>query len=222
MSTYNYTKPISPSGLKLYKTCPRQWADRYVLGNKPPERAQSNRGTDLHLELELFFTGAQPYPVSNRALRPWQRFMENLSIIPHTTEGEVAVRKDWTATTFNDPEANYRGKYDLKLNGDSSVLDVFDWKSGKIYPDHESQGLSYCAMEPGEFQSYRTHFVYLDIPTHVETRVYAGPRIVQERSVLSDTIEFVRLDTEYRPTPSPACNWCHLSWRKGGSCRAAR
>jgi len=220
MSIYN--KALSPSGLKLFKECPFKWADRYVAGNYPPARAASDRGTELHLELELFFTGAQPYPAANKTLRPWQRFMEGLSIKPHTAEGEVAVLSDWSQTTFNDPNANYRGKYDLKLDGNPKVLDIFDWKSGKIYPDHEFQGLSYCAMEPGRYLVYRTHFVYLDIPTHVETRDYLAPKIVVERIKLTEEIDFLRNSMVYPPKPGSGCYYCHLSWRKGGTCRAAR
>lgn len=217
-----YTKPLSPSGLKLYNDCPRLWADKYVHGNNPPSRGASDRGTELHLLLELFFTGAQPYPTANKALRPWQRFMEALSVKPNTAEGEMAVLKDWTPTHFGDPNANYRGKADLELTGDPTIYDVFDWKSGKIYPEHEAQGLSYCAMSTSGARVFRTHFVYLDIPTHVETRSYPAERVALERSNLEASIEFVRLDEEYRPKPGPKCYYCHKSWRKGGDCRAAR
>lgn len=218
----NYTKPVSPSGLKKYHQCPFMWADNYVHGNKPPAKKASDRGTDLHAYLEEFFRGNTPFPSQTRALRPWQRFMESLSVKPNVPEGEVAVYADWRPTTFDDPEANYRGKYDLKVQEQPRVLDIFDWKSGRIYPDHEGQGLSYCAMEPGDYDLYRTHFVYLDIPTHVESREYISQRIAQERVKLSAEIQVLRLDTEYRKKPGPHCNYCHLSWRKGGECRAAR
>lgn len=217
-----YAKALSPSGLKLFHECPRKWHDRYVLGNKPPNRSASDRGTELHLELELFFQGRQPYPAANKALRPWQRFMETLSTKPNVPEGEVAVMADWAPTHFEDPNANYRGKYDLKVQEVPKTLDIFDWKSGKIYPDHEAQGLSYCAMEPGEFNKYRTHFVYLDIPTHVETRQYDAARVAKERVDLSAQILVVREATEFPPNPASHCYYCHLSWRKGGSCGAAR
>lgn len=216
-----YTKPIAPSGLKKHRTCPFQWADQYVFGNKPPEKNTSNRGIDMHGVLEEFFKGTTAYPSNDRALRPWQPFMEGLNAKPHTAEGKVAVRRDWTKCGFWDEDANYRGVYDLKIE-QSRILDIFDWKSGKIYPDHEEQGLSYCAMEDGEYDLYRTHFVYLDIPTHVETRVYAPKRIIDERGSLTQQINVVRTDTEYKPRPGPHCNWCHLSYKKGGKCRAAR
>lgn len=217
-----YDKALSPSGLKKFKTCPFQWHDQYVLGNRPPEKGASNRGIDLHAVLEEFFKGERAYPTSDRVLRPWQPFMEGLAAKPNVPEGEVAVRSDWTQCGFYDDDAYYRGKYDLKLVGSPDVLDIFDWKSGKIYPDHEEQGLSYCAMEPGAYSKYRTHFVYLDVPTHVETREYGAGRIQVERDGLSSSIDYIRMTDIHEPRPGPHCNWCHLSYRKGGKCKSAR
>lgn len=218
-----YDKALSPSGIKKFKTCPFQWADQYVHGNRPPEKTASNRGIDLHAVLEEFFKGQRPYPTGDRVLRPWQPFMEGLAAKPNVPEGDVAVRSDWSQCGFFDDDAYYRGKYDLKLQAEPRVFDAFDWKSGKIYPaDHEFQGLSYCAMEPESYDIYRTHFVYLDIPTHIETREYTPQRIEKERVHLGSIIDFIRVTEVYPQTPGPHCNWCHLNYKKGGKCRVAR
>jgi hypothetical protein len=217
-----YDKALSPSGIKKFKTCAFAWHDQYVLGNKPPEKNASNRGIDLHAVLEEFFKGERAYPSNDRVLRPWQPLMEGLAAKPNTPEGEVAVRSDWTQCGFFDKDAYYRGKYDLKSMDSPDVLDIWDWKSGKIYPDHEEQGLSYSAMEPGEYNLYRTHFVYLDVPTHVESREYPATRIEKERITLSSTIDYIRVTDVHPPRPGPHCNWCHLNYKKGGKCHAAR
>lgn len=220
-STERYTKPIAYSGLEIYGECPLRWADQYILGNKPPQRTTADRGVDMHTSLEDFFKGGC-YPSADKVLRPWQPFMEGLNAKPHTAEGEVAVRADWTQCGYWDKEANYRGKYDLKIEEEPRVLDLFDWKSGKIYPKHEAQGLSYCAMEPGEYDVYRAHFVYLDAPCHVETREYPASKVETQRVKISQNIEEIRSATFFPPKPGNHCRYCHKSYKLGGDCRAAR
>jgi hypothetical protein len=221
-SPERYLKPIAYSGIEMYEECPLKWADQYILGNKPPARTTADRGTDMHLMLELFFKGMAPFPAADKALRPWQRFMEALSVKTHTAEGEVAVRADWSQCGYWDKDANYRGKYDLKIQDEPRILDLFDWKSGRVYPKHESQGLSYCAMEPGDYDTYRTHFAYLDAPTHVETREYPAAKIEAERAKISVRIEAIREAIFYPPKPGNQCRYCHKSYKLGGDCNAAR
>lgn len=216
-----YTKPIAYSGIETYEACPLKWADQYILGNRPPARTTADRGTELHELLEAFFRGGA-YPAADRVLRPWQPVMEGLNAKRHTAEGEVAVRADWSKCGYWDRDANYRGKYDLKIEDEVRVLDLFDWKSGKIYPKHEAQGLSYCAMEPGQYDIYRTHFVYLDAPCHIETREYSPVRVEAERIKISERIEQIREAPFYPAKPGNHCRYCHKSYKLGGDCRAAR
>ena len=87
-----------------------------------------------------------------------------------------------------------------------------------MYPDHPEQGFDYCALSI-PFETYSTHFVYLDIPTHVETRRYTWTEVEARRQHLDNILDVIRLDEEYLPTPSEqACRWCSLSWRRGGDC----
>lgn len=219
--TDRYEKPISYSQMAEYDTCPFKFADRHRMGNKPPERSASNRGQELHDKLEEFFTGRSPFPSQDRVLRPWQRLMEGLSLKNPSAEGEVAARKDWSSCGWWDKDCDKRGKHDLRIyEGDS--VDIFDWKSGQIYPDHEKQGENYCALEPGAYRIYRTHFAYLDAPLVVHTREYAHDQVLGMRNKIDAKIEVMRSDLLCAPTPSSKCYYCHLSYKKGGPCGAAR
>jgi hypothetical protein len=211
----------SYSSLSLYKKCPKAWADRYVNKNRGPQSPAASRGDILHAKLEQFFLGKSAYPSGDKVLAPWQRFMENLTIYQPSPEAQFAVDEEWHPCTYDSPTARMRGKADLTyVDGDRRH--ILDWKSGRVYPDHESQGLSYVALDPVEMVYYTTTFVYLDIPVHVVPRNYENIHKRVEIGKLNTLIDTVSNDTVYEATPSyESCKYCHLSWRVGGECKRA-
>lgn len=220
----SYEKPISYSGLKVFKQCPRLWESRYLLKEKPPKSKAADRGTAMHDLLEKFFKGEIQFPHGDPTLNKWRRFMEYLTTFSPSAEMELAVKKDWSETTFDDPDAYYRGKADLSHEEDQGeTLAVYDWKSGRIYDDHPEQGLTYISLTvKKEYARYRTKFVYLDLPLQVKNNEYTAEQRDQHIISLREDIEKVRTCEDFTPTPSPnACKWCHLSWRKGGRCKNA-
>lgn len=220
----SYEKPISYSGLKLFKQCPRLWESRYILKEKPPKSKAADRGTMMHDLLEKFFKGEIQFPHGDPTLNKWRRFMEYLTTFSPSAEMELAVKEDWSETTFDDPEAYYRGKADLSHEEDSGeTLVTYDWKSGKIYEDHPEQGKTYMSLSvKKEYRTYRNKFVYLDLPLEVRVQEYTAQERVDHILVLRQEIEKVRTCEEFIPTPSQnACRWCHRSWRKGGDCKDA-
>jgi hypothetical protein len=91
-----------------------------------------------------------------------------------------------------------------------------------VYPDHESQGLTYVAMDCTDVEKYQTEFVYLDMPTITVPRNYERVHRKAEIEKLYNIITTISEDTEYEATPShEACKYCHLSWRGGGECTKA-
>ena len=217
-----YTKPVSPSGLKLFKKCPFRWKAQYIDGYRPPSNKYADRGTDLHGELESFFRGFGQYPYGLPALAPWRRFMEALTVYKPHPEVEMAVDATWSPVPFDDDTAYFRGKADLKHdNMEASVLWLYDWKSGKIYDDHEQQGEDYVCLS-GEYENYIVSFVYLDQPLTVVPFKYSHSQRTMMIAKRKEDIERLRNETEFKPTPSNyVCKWCPLSWRNGGTCNAA-
>ena len=216
-----YDKPISYSGKKLYQRCPYAWAWAYIHGNRSEQGRAAARGEELHKLLEEFFLGNTPYPKTEKTLRPWQRYMENLAAQGLAPEAEVGVRDDWTKCKFDDPKAYARGKLDGRLV-QARKLKIFDWKSGKVYDDHEFQGEMYIALEGTDGYEYETHFVYLDQYPLVKSRTYGVDAHIPIRDTLKVEIDAIRLATDYPPTPSESkCQWCDISWRRGGHCTKA-
>lgn len=207
-----YTKPISYSGKSLYKKCPKKWHDAYVLGNRSPSGAAAERGVMLHEMLEYYFKDAACYPTGNACLAKWEPYMSALKARGLIAEGEVGVFEDWSPATFDDPLAWARGKIDGELAA------LYDWKSGKIYDDHEDQSKMYVAMR----DKREAHFVYLDIPHHVQIWKYTDGQVQDFRGEIDEEIRIIRADEEWLPKPSQKeCGWCKLSWRNGGSCTSA-
>lgn len=213
-----YNKPISYSGKSLFKQCPKKWHNQYILGNRGPSNPAAERGTRLHEQLEKFFMGGV-FPRGIVVLRPWRQFMEALTLESPSPEAELAVLSDWTPTTFDDEGAYYRGKADLQYIKDDT-LHIFDWKSGRVYPEHSEQGLSYVAMG-AEVENYKTYFVYLDSPLTVHTYDYTAKQRLEEQEKLSEEIEVIRLAEDYPGTPNQYCRYCPMNWRTGGECHAA-
>jgi CRISPR/Cas system-associated exonuclease Cas4 (RecB family) len=213
-----YDKPISYSSKKLYFQCPRRWHDRYILGNKEPGGPAAERGTRLHESLENFFLGGE-YPTNEHALRVWADFMHDLRDKGGVPEAQLAVTKDWKPCGFKDPEAYYRGMADLIVTHETGTV-IYDWKSGKIYPDHENQGMSYVAMRPATGKM-TTGFVYLDHHPAVSEFEYTAADRDDIIQVLRDEIETIRNDQIHAPRGGDHCRWCRLSWRNNGKCAEA-
>ena len=215
-----YSKPLSYSGLSLYKRCPRRWHNTYILGNREQSGKAAERGTYLHELLESYFQGKTPYPSGNSALAPSQSFMEGLARHDAVAEGEVAVNQNWQPVGYEDEEAFFRGKKDLDIPAGETLL-LFDWKSGRVYDDHVFQGEAYSALTPG-FGRYIVHFVYLDQPHTILRWEYSAEEVVAIRERLTEQIMEVRSAENYDPIPGDHCGWCPLSWRNGGDCKRAR
>lgn len=215
-------RPHSYSSISTYRKCPKYFHWCYVLGNKTPPNASADRGTELHSLLEEFFKGGS-YPSTNRTLKPWQRFMEALTVHKVVAEMECAVTSEWNPAPYESEGAYARGKFDLRSHEGDNVH-IYDWKSGRIYDSHKGQAEMYVALDmtPYVGAHYYTHFVYLDIPLHVETMPYSLAKKGAIRDNLKTIIDTINDATEYKATPSTdSCKYCPLSWRKGGECREA-
>lgn len=233
--TVYYDKPLSYSSIALFKKCPRAWAEVYLLGRRTPAGPAAERGTLLHAAIEGYFQTGQPsylkeYPVLER----WQGFMDDMRRDWPGVKAEVdfARSEGWGVTAFDSPSAIFRGRLDAyavrqppmrqpAVRTPSCTL-IADWKSGKPYPDHEEQGLTYVALAPIT-DEYLVQIVYLDSdPKEILAKRFTRADREAKITSLAQDIERVRTTEDHWPTPSvDACRWCNLNWRKGGSCRAA-
>jgi len=214
-----YDKPLSYSSLKLYERCPKLFLSVKKNEATITYGPAADRGTTIHGYIEDYFNG-RPYNKAERALKPWRGYFDNLRVLSPEPECEVAVDSLWQPVDYDDPSAYFRGRLDLRYVVDSTCY-IKDWKTGKEYPDHPRQGLSYIALNPG-FEEYRVEFVYLDQYPLVRERVYDRTDFDAAVSDLVSQIRIVRADEEFAATPSMnSCHNCPLNWRVGGGCKDA-
>lgn len=215
-----YDKPLSYSGLSLYRRCPRAWKHTYIDGNRGEPGKAAIRGTKLHEALEAYFSGGL-WPEDNNVLRPWKSFIYDLATLFPTPEEQVAVTRDWEPTGFEDPTANLRGAFDLSYQHEGTLF-IIDWKSGQQYASHQDQAAMYAVLGRAiypDVERVEASMVYLDIPKEFSTWRYDHTLLDEIMGSIEDQVCIVRSDEEYLPTPSQSgCKWCQLSWRNGGSC----
>lgn len=213
----SYTKPISYSSKKLYFQCPKRWYHQYILGEREPTGKAAQRGTMIHELLENFFLGGSWPTLPD--IKEWETLMHELREQSPSPEAELAVNVNWEPVAFDDPDAYYRGKADLIITTDGQ-LSILDFKTGRIYPDHEGQGASYVAMHPATAEM-STGFIYLDHPLQVTEYHYTPADRDVIIAELKSEIETIRNDTEHKARGGDHCRWCPQSWRNSGKCEVA-
>ena len=218
-----YDKPLSYSGISLYRRCPRAWKHTYIDGHRSPPAKAAMRGTRLHEALETYFGGGN-WPEGNDVLRPWKAQMHEFATYFPVPEEQLAVLPNWTATTFDDEEAQYRGAVDLSYSYQDTLY-ILDWESGQQYSTHQDQADMYACLGMSTYDMYEkveVSMVYLDIPKVITKWEYDAPKITLLKELWDEEADRLRLDVDHLPTPSQTgCKWCPLSWRNGGSCDKA-
>ena len=152
--------PLSPSRLRLLRTCPRGFEQRYVLGRKEPASLPAEGGTGAHLALEhlvrcrlerntlsdedvaqaLAIACAELVPeaaadVRQIVRRAWTNGW--LPDFPSDAEGvglelAVALDRDGQPVDWDAPEALWRGRLDLCWRENRGTLAVCDdWKTSR-------------------------------------------------------------------------------------------
>ncbi len=218
----SYDKPMSYSGLSLWRECPRKWFHRYKEGYYEPPGPAAVRGTEVHSDLELYFAAEEGQEVQmkhHKILTPWLRKLSEFYGLGAEPEGEVAVDSNWKRVAWDSPDAYFRGIIDLRWR-DENVVHILDWKTGRIRANHVYQGEAYVALEE-DADDYRTHFAYIDHPTIIHTRPYTDSERHAFQQKIGEEIEEVRNARDYPETPGNGCRWCALNWRSGGPCKKA-
>lgn len=127
----------SHSGLKQFKTCPRQYHEVKVLQKWPREEtAQTLYGTRLHEQAELFIRDGRPLDEEFKFLQPT---LDALAEMPgrKLPEYEMALTHTLQPCEFTSKNYWVRGIADLVVvDDDNLTARIFDYKSGSDkYPD---------------------------------------------------------------------------------------
>jgi hypothetical protein len=210
--------PWSLSKLGTFEKCRARYKYRYIDGLKEPKGAAASRGIDKHKIVEDFVAGiTEALPAD---LSYYHGFLSNVRQSGGKAELQLALRADWTPCAFGDSDAWWRGVLDALVVLESKAH-VFDWKTGKIYDDHDDQKDLYAAAVFSTYSEVEeivaTH-VYLDLGQNREKR-YTRADLPAIRARWEGRVNSLLSAEAFFPNPQYSCRWCGFAKANGGPCR---
>jgi hypothetical protein len=209
----------SLSALGQFEKCQLKYKFKYIDKLPEPRGAAANRGVDNHKIFEDVMLGKQELPAEYSY---YTQMLNDLKTKENFPECKISLTSDWTPTAWDAPDVWFRGILDLKVM-EGSAATVVDWKTGKIYPDHDDQksiySLAVFSQHP-EVQSVRAQHVYIDLGKTRE-KVFSRDQVPELRSHWNSRASFLARTgpEDMIPNPGYHCRWCNFSAAKGGPCR---
>lgn len=216
--------------------CGAKYEYKYI--KKIPEKrgAAADRGIEFHKIIENFITRPSPEPLPP-GLDYYTQFFNTLRGQEIYPEYKVALTREWKPTSWDAEDAWFIGVLDLKLleRGDGAVspeegvkrvIDpvsavIYDWKTGKIYPEHDDQKALYSLAvfsEHPTLQRVRAIHVYTDLGQNREV-TYDREQMHSLRELWTSRANHLEERKIFIPEPSFMCRYCSFSRGNGGPCR---
>jgi hypothetical protein len=214
----------SLSALSTFEQCAAKYDYRYNQKLPEPPSPSAARGITKHSIVEDYICTRE-----HRELPPellyYKDFFDGLrqrtigvDLFP---EYKISLSREWLPCGWDAADRWYRGVLDLLVFPDEANAVVYDWKTGKIYDDHNDQKEIYAAAVFCAFpnvQNVRAIHVYFDLAKNREMLFFRGmldsikTRWLQRVQRLEDCVEYI-------PNPSFMCRYCAFSRYNGGPCR---
>lgn len=214
----------SLSALSLFERCKYAYWNRYILGIKDNRlrTGPAARGTDIHKEIELYLT--EGHPLSHAVNSYWHGALNDIKRYPFWAEHRIALDRNWQPVKWEDGWLQMI--IDLKVQKPGGYT-VYDWKTGKQYPEHFEQKELYALgvhAEHPEENSIRTVHVYLDLyqQTPREYHRDSMPARRTQWNVRVAKLEKYIADGDkgqWIPEKNHFCRSCQFSKVNGGSCK---
>jgi len=218
--------PHSYSSWSTFNKCPARYKYSYIEKVPVPEgepHPAMARGTEIHDSIEQYVLGEQEYlhPDIHQKYGQWVfGLRESYECAP---ELRFAMTRNWKPTKWDAKNAWVRGFLDLKLESDEDLI-VYEWKTGRMYDDHQDQRFLYGMVALQLFTGYSTatvHGVYFD----QKRKDWPDPENYDRENLpfmqAEWTKRFTRLETEevFPPNPTFLCKYCPFSTEAGGPCQ---
>jgi len=166
---------VSATSIKLYKSCPRRWYERYVLGKKGETSAAMQRGQEVHRQLEEYLTSGTKPDSSDEGLIA----KSGLKHLPEPSK-DHDVEISLESLPIEDTPAPFKGFIDLYMSEDKTedgIPEVVDHKTTSNFKyaltakdlSEDTQMLIYAAhvLHNTEAEFVRlTHVCYLTKPPY--------------------------------------------------------
>lgn len=215
----------SLSALTLFERCKFAYKCRYLLHlpDNRPKGGPAQRGIDTHKEIEMFLL--HNHPLSLELGRKWGYAFTEIKNYPIEIEHKIGLSRNWEVVPWND--AWLRMVLDLKAHKPPSYT-VYDWKTGKEYPEHYEQKELYSLgvmCEDPLVKSVKAVHVYLDLGRQTQREYHRdslNARRAQWDSRAQKMEEYVKQGANHPgwiPEPNFLCRYCQYSKAAGGPCK---
>lgn len=210
--------PFSYSQYAKHKRCGLQYKFSYIDKLPEPSSAAMSRGSMLHDAMEALALGKSDLlPTAINQFQQWLlELREGGGLEP---EKRVAFDADWNPTDWDTCE--YRMIFDLYVAPKGPTLNIYEYKTGKMYPEHTQQRMFYglggllCTPEATEVN---VTGVYLD--KNIRERSYFHRDMLEAmKANWRQRFENVANPETWIPNPGYHCRWCAFSKANGGPCQ---
>lgn len=211
----------SISRLLLWEKCPYAAKLKHIVKETEASSYSSDRGDTIHKRGEQYLLGnIRGVPAG------FEKFAKDLrSFKSHDAKPELdlAVTVAWRPTTWNDWNGAWcRGRGDAVIPpGDDPVVNVVDYKTGKVYDHHADQLELMALLCFSHFPTAKLaigELWYLD-SGQLDRREVPKRSVGKLRDKWTARVEPMLRDTKFKATPSAdACRFCGFHQQRGGSC----
>lgn len=214
------TLRLSYSKYSTYDKCPRKFKFRYIDKLEEPKGTAMSRGTEIHNSVEAFLRGHtdQLHPDIHSYYGQFMFALRNAGAIP---EVQIAVDTLWNPIAWDAEDGYIRSVIDAHIPPTDGTVRVYEWKTGKVYPDHHDQRELYAVKMKSlypEAKMVEVTGVYFDLKKNSAT--YLHPDYYQEMKIelWDNKMRRILRDKEFIPNPSYGCRFCHFRKDNGGPC----
>lgn len=206
----------SYSRYSTYKKCPAKFKYKYLDGLQEPKTFATNRGSELHLAIELYLRNEVDKLPDELGF--YQGFFDTLKHQNVMPELKLELNKDWQPVKDGE-DAWFICILDAVVIFPDHAI-KYDWKSGKIYDDHAVQRELYSL---GLFCSYPSVNTVQGIHTYLDSKenrmtTYSRDQLPYLKEKWNAEAALLTCG-DYAPRPSYSCRWCGFSKAKGGPCQ---
>jgi CRISPR/Cas system-associated exonuclease Cas4 (RecB family) len=217
----------SYSRVATHAKCAKKAFYQFVERRKEVESEAIIRGKTIHA-IAAAIIERQPVEISAdtaELLRPAAALLNELSDRGTDVKCELqqAYTFDWEPVDWFSPRAWLRVVFDVvdRSNMVNKHVRVVEFKTGKLYPEHEEQKSLYAvaahALYP-DAVSVLVEFVYFDNPKHNSQVLYTAEKMPALREKWELKSKPLLSDTTFPVSPGPNCRFCPFRAATGGPC----
>lgn len=213
-------KSWSYSALDVYRGCPLRAKLRYIEKVPDPGNKYSNRGNDIHADLENVVVNGAPVPPYAAHFGPLLEQMQQTETI---CEKMFMFDSTWKPTDDRSKVWLYV-KQDLVVVAEPEFVLTVDYKSGKKFGNeikHMAQKTLYSIaawiLWPN-MPEYIAEMWYID-QKELTSKTFTPQELERARARLDAEVARMFDDRTFRPRPTKDnCRWCPYGPRGSGHC----